>query len=82
MVISRIGGRVDLDEIFCLCDNINLDEKDKLVVRVRQTDLSKSKERLDICPMEKILGNKATDKEGLEKVVSIMRQVPSKIHVE
>ncbi|PON98638.1 hypothetical protein TorRG33x02_055380 [Trema orientale] len=57
---------MDLDEVAKLCERVNLDDENGPVVEMPPTIYSESKDRLDLCLMGKVLGNKEANKDGLK----------------
>ncbi|PON63392.1 hypothetical protein TorRG33x02_276360 [Trema orientale] len=55
---------VDLDEVLKLCTSLNLDEDDGPVVEMSLSAYSENGDKLDLCLVGKILGNKLANKDG------------------
>lgn len=78
-----MGNKVDiLDKISRLCDNLWLDESDGPMVRMHKLIYSTAKEGLDLYLVEKVLGNRATNSDGLEKVLKAIWTIPNNFRVE
>ena len=54
-----------INEISCLYEKMNLDEKDDPMIRMKRETYSKGQERMNLCHIGKVIGNKLVNKQGL-----------------
>ncbi|PON55776.1 hypothetical protein PanWU01x14_185850 [Parasponia andersonii] len=68
---------IDLDEISKLCQSLNLDE-----VEMTSSAYSENKDKLDLCLVGKIIGNKLANRDGLESAMENISKIPGNFKIE
>lgn len=56
---------MELEKISRLCKRFSLDERDGLMIRIRQKDYEKGKERMDLSLVGQVIANKLANRDAL-----------------
>ncbi|PON99185.1 hypothetical protein TorRG33x02_050450 [Trema orientale] len=70
---------MDLDEVSKLCEKLNLDDDNRPVVEMPPTTYSENEDKMELCPIEKILGN---NREGLKSAMNNIWNIPWTFNIE
>ncbi|PON76941.1 hypothetical protein TorRG33x02_241260 [Trema orientale] len=67
---------MDLDEISKLCSSLKLDESDGPMVRMGKSLYEIRKDKMLLCLVGKVFGNKLINREGLEGAMTAAWRLP------
>ena len=69
---------MDLEKISLLCENLNLDDRDVLMVSMDSMAFARGVERMNQCMVGKVLGNKVANQDGLESAIRVAWKISKK----
>ncbi|PON63358.1 hypothetical protein PanWU01x14_132680 [Parasponia andersonii] len=73
---------MDSEKIEKVCEHLNLDDHDEPVVQMAPDFTEEGKEKLDLCLVGKVIGNKIIDREGLNDVAERVWRTYQRMKVE
>ncbi|PON88433.1 hypothetical protein TorRG33x02_157990 [Trema orientale] len=73
---------MDLYEVAQLCEQLNLDDDDGLVLCMSRDVHAGSRERMELCLVRKVLGNRLAIIKGLRRVLKLIWRIPNSFEVE
>ncbi|PON89586.1 hypothetical protein TorRG33x02_145680 [Trema orientale] len=79
---SLVFKEEDPEEIAKLCERLNLDEHESLVLKMNPNMYEDGKEMMELCLVGRVFGNKIVNREGLSDVAKQVWRTSRKVRVE
>ena len=73
---------MDPEEVAKLCERLNLDDYKGPEMRMSPTMYQDGKEKMDLCLVGQVFGNKVVNREGLSEVADYVWHTSRKVRVE